>query len=146
MSGKLDGKIAIVTGGTGGIGKATVELFLEEGAKVAAVDINEEKLKELEKEVHSEENLLIVQADVSKEADVKNYVDTVVEKFGRIDILFNNAGILGDVKPFLEQTIDNFDKVLSVNVRGSALGLLNVLPVMAEQKSEVSSIHRQFLV
>ncbi|WP_339180851.1 SDR family oxidoreductase [Oceanobacillus sp. FSL W7-1293] len=135
MSGKLDGKIAIVTGGTGGIGKATVELFLEEGAKVAAVDINEEKLKELEKEVHSEENLLIVQADVSKEADVKNYVDTVVEKFGRIDILFNNAGILGDVKPFLEQTIDNFDKVLSVNVRGSALGLLNVLPVMAEQKS-----------
>lgn len=124
---KLAEKVALITGGAGGIGKATAENFLKEGAKVVLVDLFEESLQKAQEELKTYGEVLTVQADV------ENYVKQAVEKLGKIDIFFNNAGIEGKVAPIVEQTVENFDKVLSVNVRGVFLGLKYVLPVLTNQ-------------
>jgi 3alpha(or 20beta)-hydroxysteroid dehydrogenase len=131
--GRLQDKVAVITGGAGGIGKVTAKRFLEEGASVVLVDLFEEALAEAKKELG--DNVLTVQADVSKEEDVKNYVKQTMDAYGKIDIFFNNAGIEGKVAPIIEQKVEDLDKVLAVNVRGVFLGLQNVLPVMISQKS-----------
>ncbi|WP_298834279.1 glucose 1-dehydrogenase [uncultured Planococcus sp.] len=131
--GRLQDKVAVITGGAGGIGKVTAKRFLEEGASVVLVDLFEDALADAKKELG--DNVLTVQADVSKEEDVQKYVDKTVEQFGKIDIFFNNAGIEGKVAPITEQKVEDFDKVIAVNVRGVFLGLQKVLPVMIKQKS-----------
>ncbi len=131
--GRLQDKVAVITGGAGGIGKVTAKRFLDEGASVVLVDLFEDALAEAKTELG--DNVLTVQADVSKEEDVQKYVDQTVEQFGKIDIFFNNAGIEGKVAPITEQKVDDFDKVIAVNVRGVFLGLQKVLPVMIKQKS-----------
>lgn len=131
--GRLENKVAVITGGAGGIGKVTAKRFLEEGASVVLVDLFEDALAEAKSELG--ENVLTVQADVSKEEDVKNYVAKTLESFNKIDIFFNNAGIEGKVAPITEQKVEDFDQVISVNVRGVFLGLKHILPVMISQKS-----------
>lgn len=133
MVGRLQDKVAVITGGAGGIGKVTAKRFLDEGASVVLVDLFEDALADAKKELG--ESVLTVQADVSKEEDVQKYVDETAEQFGKIDIFFNNAGIEGKVAPITEQKVEDFDKVLAVNVRGVFLGLQKVLPVMIKQKS-----------
>lgn len=132
MKKRLEGKVALITGGTGGIGKETMKLFLKEGAKVAVVGTNDEKLKDLKDEFR---DVLTIRADVSKEDEVKNYVDKTVKEFGKIDIFFNNAGIEGKVAGLVEQTLEDFKQVLDVNVTGVFLGLKHVIPVMKENGS-----------
>lgn len=131
--GRLENKVAVITGGAGGIGKVTAKRFLDEGASVVLVDLFEDALAEAKSELG--ENILTVQADVSKEEDVKNYVAKTLESFNKIDIFFNNAGIEGKVAPITEQKVEDFDQVISVNVRGVFLGLKHILPVMISQKS-----------
>ncbi|GEL76645.1 SDR family NAD(P)-dependent oxidoreductase [Tenuibacillus multivorans] len=130
---RLSGKVAVITGGVGGIGKVTAERFLKEGAKVVLVDLFEDSLQKVKEELDSSGEVLTVQADVSKETDVENYVNKAVEHFGKIDVFFNNAGIEGNVAPLVDQKMEEFDKVINVNVRGSFLGLKYVLPVMTKQ-------------
>lgn len=130
---RLENKVAIITGGAGGIGKVTAKRFLEEGAKVVLVDLFKESLDKTKEELDTYGEVMVVQGDVSKEDDVKNYVDKAVEKFEKIDVFFNNAGIEGKVAPITEQKVEDLDKVLSVNVRGVFLGLKHVLAVMKEQ-------------
>ncbi|WP_342433379.1 SDR family NAD(P)-dependent oxidoreductase [Neobacillus sp. FSL H8-0543] len=130
---RLSGKVAIITGGAGGIGKVTAEKFLKEGAKVVLVDLFEESLAKTKEELSSFGEVLTVQADVSNESDVENYVNKAIEQFGKIDIFFNNAGIEGKVAPIMEQKVEDLDKVLSVNVRGVFLGLKHVLAIMTKQ-------------
>jgi 3alpha(or 20beta)-hydroxysteroid dehydrogenase len=130
---RLSGKVAIITGGAAGIGKVTAERFLKEGASVVLVDLFEESLAKTKDELSSFGEVLTVQADVSNESDVKNYVNTAIEHFGKIDVFFNNAGIEGKVAPIIEQKVEDFDKVLSVNVRGVFLGLKYVLAIMTKQ-------------
>jgi NAD(P)-dependent dehydrogenase (short-subunit alcohol dehydrogenase family) len=126
---KLDNKVAIITGGAGSIGETTAKLFLEEGAKVMLVDLNEEILKEtIEKLNHK--NVKYCVADVSKSIDVANYVNETVKAYGKIDLFFNNAGIEGVVKPISDYPEDIFDKVIAVNVKGTWLGNKYVLPQM----------------
>ncbi|PSL42782.1 NAD(P)-dependent dehydrogenase (short-subunit alcohol dehydrogenase family) [Salsuginibacillus halophilus] len=132
---RLDGKTALITGGSAGIGKETAKLFLQEGARVALVDINEDELTKTAEELEDPENVITMQGDVSNEEDVKRYVNQTVETFGQIDILFNNAGIEGKVAPLTEQRIEDFEQVMSVNVRGTFLNLQYVLPIMQQQKS-----------
>lgn len=126
---KLENKIAIITGGAGSIGMTTAKLFLEEGAKVLLVDLEEEPLKKAVKELGGKAVQYCV-ADVTKSADVKSYVETAVKAFGKIDVFFNNAGIEGTVKPIVDYPEEMFDKVIAVNVRGVWLGNKYVLPQM----------------
>lgn len=126
---KLNGKVAIITGGAGSIGKTTAQLFLGEGARVLLVDLKEDSLKEAVEELGGIDVQYCV-ADVSISADVQRYVTKAVEVFGKIDIFFNNAGIEGLVKPIADYPEEIFDKVIAVNVKGVWLGNKYVLPHM----------------
>ncbi|WP_010532369.1 SDR family NAD(P)-dependent oxidoreductase [Lentibacillus jeotgali] len=131
--GRLKGKVAIITGAAGNLGKQAAEIFLSEGAKVSLVDLDRPKLEQVQNEL-SDENVFIVEANVTKEEDVKNYVDQTVNKFGSVDIFFNNAGIIGEVGSIDQQSVDNFNKVLSINTMGIFLGMKHVIPVMKKQQ------------
>ncbi|TKT90633.1 SDR family NAD(P)-dependent oxidoreductase [Dyadobacter frigoris] len=126
---KLENKVAVITGGAGSIGKITAGLFLEQGAKVLLVDLNEESLRDAVTELGTA-NVKYSAADVTKAEDVQRYVNDAVSAFGKIDIFFNNAGIEGVVKPTVDYPEDIFDKVIAVNVKGIWLGNKYVLPHM----------------
>ena len=128
---QLENKVAIITGGAGSIGKTTAKLFLEEGAKVLLVDVSEDQLKEVVNDLGSK-NVAYCVADVSKAIEVEHYVNETVKLFGKIDVFFNNAGIEGVVKPIVDYPEDVFDKVLSVNVKGTWLGNKYTIPQMNE--------------
>ena len=130
--GKLDGKVAIITGGASGIGKATASLFVKEGAKVAIVDINEKLGKRTEKGLG---NSIFVKCDTTKSNDVKKMVENVIRKFGEVDILFNNAGIYIEDKFLDELEEDVWDKVLDTNLKSVYLCSKYVLPIMKRNKA-----------
>ncbi len=132
--GRLDNKVAVITGGAGGLGKQTAQIFLDEGAKVSLVDLDKSKLDEVKEELGSD-NVLTIKADVTNEDDVKNYVEKTVGEYGQIDVFFNNAGIIGGIAAIDEQSLDNFNKVTGINATGVFLGLKHVIPVMKEQKA-----------
>jgi len=132
----LAGKVALITGGAGGLGAAAAKAFLAQGCRVALVDISAEALARIEPSLNAPSNSLItIAADVSKEVDVKAYVDATIRAFGTIDIFFNNAGIEGKVAPLVEQDMADVDRVFAINIRGTYLGLKYVLPVMYAKKS-----------
>lgn len=132
MDKRIDGKVAIITGGAGGIGRETAKNFLEEGAAgILLVDLDESQLKEAAKGLESD-NVKFFKADVSNSKDVKAYTEKAIQEFGRIDVLFLNAGIEGVVKPLTAYPEEMYDKVLSVNVKGVWLGLKHAFPHMKE--------------
>ncbi|MFH1760805.1 MAG: SDR family oxidoreductase [bacterium] len=130
--GRLENKTAVITGGAGGIGLAAGRLFAEEGAGVLLVDVNGNSLKKAVETIKNGSVDYCV-ADVAQADQVKNYVDRAVECFGAIDIFINNAGIEGEVKSIPDYSIEIFDKVTAVNIRGVWLGLKYVIPVMKQQ-------------
>lgn len=136
---RLENKVALITGGAGGIGSTTAGQFLDEGAEVMLVDIDEEKLRTTVEELNSN-RVAYIKADVSKEHDVQEYVDATYNKFGKIDIFFDNAGIEGEVKPITDYPVETFDKLFAVNVRGVWIGLKYVIPVMKENNTGGSII------
>ena len=133
---RLKDKVAIITGGGAGIGKATAALFLKEGARVMLVDLNEASLKDTKDELGNSDIAYCV-ADVSKSGDVKKYVQATLDEFGRIDVFFNNAGIEGNSVPMADYPEALFDKVLAVNVKGVWLGCQQVLPKMTDGGSVI---------
>jgi len=118
---KLTNRIAVVTGAARGIGRACAERLLAEGAKVVIADIDAARLNETAAALGSPDRVLPVVMDVSKKAQVEALVATAVEKFGRLDIMVNNAGI-AMVQDFLAVTKDDYDKVLGVNLEGAFWG------------------------
>jgi len=126
---KLKNKVAVITGGSGGIGLATARLFLDEGAQVMLVDLSEKTLKEAIAQLNSKQ-VFYCAADVSKAEDVKRYVSETLSKLGTIDIFFNNAGIEGKTTSIAGYPEDVYDRVMAVNVKGVWLGCQEVLPVM----------------
>ncbi len=140
----LTGQAAIVTGAAGGIGRAVSLRLAEAGAAVLAVDLDEAGADETAGLVRqSGGEARSGRADVSVAADVKAYVATAVEAFGRVDIFMNNAGRQGAVAPLVECPDEAFDAVMGVNVRGVFLGLKHVLPVMIAAGRAPSSIRRR---
>jgi NAD(P)-dependent dehydrogenase (short-subunit alcohol dehydrogenase family) len=127
---RLQNKIAIITGGSGGIGKTVAARLLEEGASVALVDLDQAGLDATARELGASDRVLAVPADVANEDAVRHYVQATLDRFGRIDVFFNNAGIEGKVAPLEQQDTAMFDKVIAINVRGAYLGLKHVLPHM----------------
>jgi len=132
----LNNKVSIITGGATGIGKATVETFAKEGAKVIFCDINKKQGLLNQKKFNSMGlDTFFIQADVSNEADVKKMINFVVKKFNKIDTLFNNAGIEQPVTPSHKVDVKIFDKIISINLKGVFLCSKHALPIMMEKKS-----------
>lgn len=131
--GKLDGKVAVITGGASGIGEATVRLFVAEGAKVVIADVQDERGEKLAAELGA--GVIFAHTDVSQETDVKGTLDTAVGTFGRLDVLFNNAGIPGPVGPIGETPTDAYDLAMGVLLKGVFLGMKHAAPIITAQKS-----------
>ncbi|MEK5183698.1 3-oxoacyl-ACP reductase FabG [Solibacillus sp. FSL R5-0449] len=129
---RLENKVAIITGGAGGIGLAAVKRFLEEGAKVAIVDYDKQQGEKIEAELG--ENVAFFAVDVSKLADVKEMVQQVVDRFGKIDILINNAGITRDAT-LVKMSEEDFEKVIQINLNGVYYCTQAVAPHMIAQGS-----------
>ena len=129
--GILDGKVAIVTGGTSGIGERIAEIFVQEGARVVVAARRQAEGSALEQRL----GISFVRADVSIEADAKSMVDFAVQRFGRVDCLVNCAGINAPMIGIADIDVAAFDQVMAVNVRGVFLGIKHVAPVMAAQGS-----------
>jgi len=118
----LQDKVAIVTGGASGIGLATVKAFLDKGAKVVLADYNEEAGASVEKDLKEKyENVLFVKTNVAEESEVENLVAETVKHFGKLDIIFNNAGI-GVQKPTHELTAEEYKRVIAINQDGVFYG------------------------
>jgi NAD(P)-dependent dehydrogenase (short-subunit alcohol dehydrogenase family) len=128
---RLAGKIALVTGGGSGIGEATVRLFVAEGASVVIADIQDERGSRVAEELGARARYL--HADVSREADVHAAVAETVQRFGRLDCMFNNAGYGGVGGRIAEVPVAGFDETMGVLVRGVFLGMKHAAPVMKEQ-------------
>jgi|TARA_B100001094_G_scaffold45442_1_gene40387 NAD(P)-dependent dehydrogenase (short-subunit alcohol dehydrogenase family) len=129
---RLEDKVAIITGATGGIGRAAVELFIKEGANVVMVDLNEDALIEVSNKINSNK-LSYFQGDVSILADNKRAVELAIERHGGLDVFIANAGVAGDVQPITEYDEETFDKVMAVNAKGPFLGLKAAIPHMSER-------------
>jgi 3alpha(or 20beta)-hydroxysteroid dehydrogenase len=129
---RFSGQVAIVTGAGGGIGSAVARRLIADGAQVALVDRDQRLLKAITSELPPE-SVTAVEADVTREEDVARYVQSTLAAFGRLDLLFNNAGIEGRVAPIVDSKLEDFERVMAVNVRGVFLGLREVLRVLQRQ-------------
>lgn len=130
-------KVVIITGAAMGLGQAAAEELAERGASLTLVDYNEKSLEQAKQQILSrlpDTKIITVIADVSNEDAVKNYVNKTVESFGRIDGLYNNAGIEGRQAPLTEYDISVFKKVIDINLMGVYFGMRYVIPVMQKQQ------------
>jgi len=134
---RLKNKVAVITGGAGGIGLETARLFLKEGASgILLVDLKNDQLKDAAKSLESDV-VKYFEADVSKSDQVKAYTEKAVKEFGKIDILFLNAGIEGVVKPLTDYPEEIYDKVMAVNVKSVWLGMKYAFPVMKKEGGSI---------
>lgn len=129
---RLQGKSAIITGAASGIGEASARLFVAEGAQVAIVDYQKEEGERLAGELGNA--TFFLHADVSKGADMERMAQATIERFGRIDILFNNAGV-SCVGPIHETAEAEWDRVMAINLKGIYLACKYVVPIMLQQKA-----------
>ena len=130
--GRLAGKVAIVTGAASGQGVAEARLFAQEGAKVVATDMNEALLNEVVAEINAKHSdaAIAIKHNVAEEADWIQVVNESVEKFGKVDVLVNNAGISGNIHALEEITVEEWHKVMNINALGNFLGMKHVVPEM----------------
>lgn len=129
--GELADKVAVITGGASGIGAATAELFVQEGAKVIIADMQRKRGNALAAELGA--NAIFSFVEVRNEDQVKNAIDTAVEKWGRLDCVFNNAGFGGALGPLQDVPVDDFDMTFDVLVKGVFLGMKHAIPIMKKQ-------------
>lgn len=137
---KLNGKVTIITGASGGIGKAAARKMLDEGSKIVLVSRDKDKLKKLVDELAgnnstNKNDIMYVRADVTHESEVLNTIEQVLTSFDKIDILINCAAIINDPTPFHLMTEDQWSSLLNINLKGTLQPIKAVIPIMMEQKS-----------
>ena len=136
MVGRLDGKVALVTGGSSGIGQATAQIFAREGAKVVVADVLVEGGEETVRLIKAAGgDAIFVKTDVSRPAEVEAMVKRAVETYGCLDCAFNNAGIEGALQPTSEYDEAMWDRVISINLKGVWLCMKYEIPQMLKQGS-----------
>jgi 3alpha(or 20beta)-hydroxysteroid dehydrogenase len=129
MDRRFVGKVVLITGGGGGIGRAAARRFASEGARVVLVDVAASTLAQSVEAVEKAGGeVLAVEADVTRASDAERYAEAAVARFGGIDVFFNNAGVLGAVKPLVDYPEDAFDRVIAVNLKAVWLGMKAVVP------------------
>jgi len=133
MSGRLDGKVAVITGGASGIGEATVHRFIEEGARVILADIQDDRGKSVADSVG--ENARFVRCDVTLEDDVAGAIRLAVDTWGQLDVMFNNAGVVGAVGPIAETDSSAWLKTIDVLLNSVFYGCKHAAQVMVPQGS-----------
>jgi len=144
MPGRLEGRVAVITGGASGMGRATALRFLDEGASVVIGDLNEASGKEtleLASSRGGEGRIRFVRTDVAEEADVAAMIQAAVDEFGRLDCVFNNAGVGGALGSILETEVEDWDWTFGVLVRGVFLGIKHGASAMIAQGSGGSIIN-----
>lgn len=129
----LEKKVVVIIGASSGIGEATTKLLAEKDAKLVIAARRLDRLNEI-KEMYPNKEIVVQQADVTNFEDVKKVIDLAVETFGRVDVLYNNAGIM-PLAPLSETRIDEWSQMIDINVKGVLNGIAAVLPVMIKQKS-----------
>ncbi len=134
--GKLEGKSSVVTGAASGIGRATALLFAGEGANVVVADWDEAQGNGVAGSIKEcGRNATFAKVDVSNPEDVKRMIDTAVQTYGRLDVLFNNAGVEGEQVPTADCTLENWDRVISINLKGVFLGMKHGIAAMLKTGS-----------
>ena len=129
----LSEKVIVIMGASSGIGEATARLLARKGAKLVIAARRQERLIAIKKEL-PEATILVQQADVTKEEEVQRVIKLTMEKYGRIDVLFNNAGVM-PTAPLIEAPKGEWRQMLDINIMGVLNGIAAVLPIMVEQKS-----------
>jgi len=133
---KLEGKVAIVTGGGGGIGRVIALRYVREGASVVLAGPTEAKIKSVEKEIATQGGRAVaVHADVAEESDVERIVAATLSAFSRVDILVNNAGVAGPTALVQNISREDWDRTFAINLTGAFLCAKHVLPRLIEQRS-----------
>ncbi len=136
MTDRLKEKVALITGGSSGIGRAAAKLFSREGAKVVIADINVQGGEETVLEItNAGGEALFVRTDVSKSAEVEALIKEIIERYNRLDCAYNNAGIVGDIVSLVDHTEENWNRVLETNLKGTWLCMKYEIPHMLEQGS-----------
>jgi NAD(P)-dependent dehydrogenase (short-subunit alcohol dehydrogenase family) len=131
---KLADKIVVITGAASGMGRAMAKLFFSEGAKLLLADVNDLSLRELQTELDSSKNKMIFsKCDVASENDILNMVRLCVEKFGRVDVLVNNAGVMDDFIPVDRIANKQWEHIMNVNLNGPFYAMRAVIPIMLKQ-------------
>ena len=131
--GDFEGKVALVTGGTSGIGEAAAMAFAREGAKVAFTGRRKENGADIAEKIRSDGGeVLFIQADIRRPEDVKRMVAETTARFGRMDIAFNNAGVEQAFKPLVDQTLEDFDFIMETNIRGVWLSMKEEVKAITE--------------
>ena len=131
---RLESKVVIITGATSGIGEASARLFAREGARVVGVGRTKDKGRRIVAEIRGDgDEAIFIQADVSKEADCKRMIDRTIEEYGRLDVLFNNAGTTSTV--LIEDADEaEFDRIMGVNLKSVFFACKYAIPIMKRQK------------
>lgn len=136
--GKLNNKVAIITGAASGIGKAIAILFASEGSKIIATDVNEEKLEILQNEIIASGGIITtVIANISDREDIEKIFAKTIENYGTVDILVNNAGIMDDFSPVGDVSEDMLDKVININLIGPMIAMKKAINIMLKKQSGV---------
>ena len=131
MTGKLQDKVAVITGAASGIGRATALLFAGEGARVVVADWDKSAGGRIAEEiVNAGGEAVFVHTDVSRADDVRSLINAAIEAYGRLDVLFNNAGVEGELVPTADCSLENWDRVIGINLKGVFLGMKYAIPHM----------------
>lgn len=132
---RLENKVALVTGAGSGIGRAIVEQFVKEGARVVASDIREDRLQEVAGALNAGDALLTIRGDVSNRDDIAHTMDSLMETYGRLDIVVNNAGIMDEFVPLADLDDALWQRVMAINLEGPMVICRRALQIMLPQGS-----------